>query len=169
MGVMGRRRSIGEWEKKSRGTSIEKRTSVSVAPKKRLKNSPIPSPNSRKPKVVGPREEDWSEKEYLFEYDSDDLGSTKSGDIPGKKKSEKTEALSKLKRQVSEKRNKNGEKKVKKKAINSESKEDKEKISKKPIKKKKKDPTTDESVDTPEEVLTPRRKARSLKSKMLKL
>jgi hypothetical protein len=164
---MGRRRSIGEWEKKSRGTSVEKRTSVSAAAKKRMKNSPIPSPNSRKQKVVGPREEDWSDREYLFEYDSDDLGSTTGDDNTGKKKYEKTEALPK--RQTSERPNKNGEKKVKKKSINSESKEDKEKTLKKPIKKKKKDLTTEESVDVSDEFLTPRRKARSLKSKMLKL
>lgn len=167
MGVMGRRQSIGGWEKKSRGTSVEKRPSVYAAAIKRTKNSPIPSPSSRKQKVLGPREVDWSNKEYLFEYDSDDLGSTTGGDIPGKKKSEKTEALPK--RQTSESRNKNGEKKVKKKAINSESKEDKEKISKKPIKKKKKDSTIEESVDVPDEGLTPRRKSRFLKSKMLKL
>merc|ERR1712157_612085 len=139
----------------------------SASAKKRTKNSPIPSPSARKKKVVGPAEEDWSDREYLFEYDSDDFGSTTGDDKPGKKKSDQSEASPK--RLSSERPNKNGEKKVKKKAIKSESKEDNEKISKKTIKKKKKHPATEESVDVPDEFLTPRRKARSLKSKMLKL
>jgi len=152
-GKFFRRKSIspkppGQTQRKSDGMAAEEKTLSPAPAKKKMSNVPVPSPKPNKSKVVD--DDDWSNRSYLLNYDTDDFntldGDTHSGSSL-ESKPEKSEETTNPQMP-----GKPTEKKGRSKSAGSNGKKGKDKSKKKTAKKKKKKSGADESNDVTSDV-----------------